>query len=98
MLAKAPDGRVYMQDVPDGLAAQKAGLRSGDEVLLVDGVAARDLSPENLHAKLSGEVGDAVKLTVLRGDQVIRVTLLRTPARHFKPGAANVKATDASRP
>jgi hypothetical protein len=38
------------------------------------------MDPEGLHAVLSGEVGSPVKLTVVRGNEVIRVTLARTPA------------------
>jgi C-terminal processing protease CtpA/Prc len=77
------DGRLFLRDVPAGLAAAQAGLRPGDEIVLIDGVDVRTMTPERVHQALSGEVGDPVKLTVVRGEQVIRVTLLRTPPRRY---------------
>lgn len=97
LLTKTQDGRVTVRDAPRGLAAEKAGLLADDEILLIDGVAARDLSPEALHQKLSGDVGDPVKLTVLRGDRVIRVTLWRTPGQRFKPGPSQGPGVDTPR-
>ncbi len=97
LLTKAPDGRVTVRDAPHGLAAANAELIPGDEILLIDGVAARDLSPKALHQKLTGEVGDPVKLTVLRGERVIRVTLRRTPAQRFKSGPSQGPGVEAPR-
>jgi hypothetical protein len=44
-----------------------------------------------LHEVLSGDVGSKVKLTLVRGDDVIRVTLSRTPAGRPRPPAGSVE-------
>jgi C-terminal processing protease CtpA/Prc len=75
-------GRLFVRDVPPGLAAAKAGVQRGDEILLIDGVDVRPMTSHQIHAALSGEVDATVKLTLVRGvDQIIRVTLKRTEAR-----------------
>jgi len=79
VIAQTPDQRLVLRDVPDGLAAGQAGLRPGDEVLLIDGRDVRELTAQGVHQALIGEVGDPVKLTLLREGRVIRVTLRRTP-------------------
>ena len=81
ILAQQPDGHLVVREVPEGLAADKAGLQPGDEVLLVDGIDVRMLDAEALHKKLSGEVDTTVKLTVVRGEQVLHLELKRTPAK-----------------
>jgi C-terminal processing protease CtpA/Prc len=72
---------VYVRDVPEGLAADKAGLLPGDEIVMIDGVYARDLAPTDLRAKLRGEVGSRIELTVLRGNDVLHVRVTRTEMR-----------------
>jgi C-terminal processing protease CtpA/Prc len=79
VLAQTPDQRLVLHDVPSTLAAGRAGLKPGDEILLIDGRDVRELSQRGVHQALSGEVGDPVKLTLLREGRVIRVTLRRTP-------------------
>lgn len=74
-------GRLFLRDVPPGLAADKAGLKVGDELLFIDGLDVRAMNAHQIHDQLSGEVDAPVKLTLLRGDQVLRVTLRRTAAR-----------------
>lgn len=75
-------GRLFVRDVPPGLAASQAGLKPGDEILLIDGLDVRPMNAHQIHAALSGDVDATVKLTLVRGDtQVIRVTLKRTEAR-----------------
>ncbi len=39
---------------------------------------------QQLHELLGGDVGDPVRLTVVRGEEVLRVTLRRTPARKHR--------------
>jgi C-terminal processing protease CtpA/Prc len=80
VLAQRPDGRIFVREVPSGLAADKQGIVAGDEILLVNGRDVRQMDERALHGALSGEVGATVKLTVVRGHEVIRVTLARTPA------------------
>ena len=79
LLAQTPDQRLVLRDVPPSLAAGRAGLRPGDEILLIDGRDVRELNERGVHQALSGDVGDPVKLTLLRDGRVIRVTLRRTP-------------------
>ncbi len=86
VIAEEPDtGRLFLRDVPPGLAAARAGLKSGDEILLIDGVDVRAMDSRQIHAMLSGEVDDQVKLTVVRGEQVLRATLKRTEAQKLLP-------------
>jgi len=79
MLGRQPDGRLFVRQVPPELAASQAGLRAGDEILLIDGQDVRALDERQVHQALSGEVGQPVKLTLQRGNGVLRVTLKRTP-------------------
>ncbi len=81
VLARDPGGRLFVREVPEGLTAAQAGLQPGDEVLLIDGKDARALGPRGVHEVLSGEVGERVKLTLVRRGQIVRVTLARTEAR-----------------
>ena len=79
LIAQTPEQRLVLRDVPPNLAAGRAGLQTGDEILLIDGRDVRELNQRGVHQALSGEVGDPVKLTLLREGRVIRVTLRRTP-------------------
>lgn len=81
VLGQRSDGRVFLREVPPGLAAHKAGLRENDELLLIEGRDVRQMTEQEIHQALSGEVGEPVRLTLVRGSEVIRVTLQRTPAR-----------------
>ena len=89
MLGQRSDGRVFVREAPPGLAADKAGVREGDEIILIDGIDVRQLDERRLHQALSGEVGDPVKLTILRNNSVVRVTLQRTPAGRPKQKPTN---------
>ncbi|HEY6077750.1 MAG TPA: PDZ domain-containing protein [Polyangiaceae bacterium] len=80
VLGQTPDRELVLREVPPTLAAGKAGLQPGDQLLLIDGRDVRELDDRGVHQALSGEVGDPVKLTLLREGSVIRVTLKRTPA------------------
>src|ERR1700761_8491982 len=76
-------GRLFVRDVPPGLAADKAGLKRGDEILLIDGLDVRAMNPHQVHAALSGDVDALVKLTLVRGEEVIRVSVKRTEAQRL---------------
>jgi C-terminal processing protease CtpA/Prc len=89
MLGRRSDGRVFVREAPPGLAADKADVREGDEIVLIDGIDVRQLDERRLHQALSGEVGDPVKLTILRNNSVVRVTLKRTPAGRPKQKPTN---------
>ena len=76
-------GRLFLRDVPPGLAAAKANLKAGDEILLIDGLDVRFMDTKQIHAALVGEVDTPVKLTLIRDEQVLRVTLKRTEAQRL---------------
>ncbi|WP_437481388.1 PDZ domain-containing protein [Sorangium sp. So ce1014] len=69
---------LYVRDVPRGLAAERAGLIPGDELVMIDGVYVRDLSSAQLRDRLRGAVGSAVEITVVRGSDVRRVRVVRS--------------------
>ena len=50
----------------------------------VDGHDARAMGPRGVHEALEGKVGEPVKLTLVRGGEVLRVTLKRTPAKQHR--------------
>src|SRR6187431_2940754 len=76
-------GRLFLREVPASLAAGQANLKPGDEILLIDGLDVRRLDPAQINAVLSGDVDSPVKLTVIRQEQVLRVTLKRTEAHRL---------------
>lgn len=82
-------GAIHVRETREGLAAEKAGLQPGDEIVMIDGVYVRDMSATVLQSKLRGDVGTKVDLTVVRGEQALRVTLVRQPL---------VEATSAPKP
>jgi len=84
VIAQREDGRLFLRNLPKGLAADRAGLRPNDEILLIDGRDVRAMSTEEVHQTLVGEVGSPVKLTLLRGEAVLRVTLKRTAAQKYR--------------
>ena len=81
LLAQRPDGQLVVREAPAELAAERAGVRPGDEILLVEGRDVRGMTAEQIHQTLSGEVDEPVKLTLVREQQVLRVTLRRTKAQ-----------------
>lgn len=81
ILGQNAAGELTIREVPEGLACHQAGLQPGDRILLIDGKDVRSLDAKGVHLALSGEVDEKVKLTVVRGDEIIRVTLKRTPAQ-----------------
>ncbi len=80
VLAQAPDGRLFVHETPQGLAAEREGLRPGDEILLIDGMDVRRMNEPELHHALSGDAGTTVRLTIVRGPEVIHAAVKRTPA------------------
>ncbi|MEI9949328.1 MAG: PDZ domain-containing protein [Pseudomonadota bacterium] len=74
-------GRLFLRDVPPNLAAARANLKPGDEILLIDGLDVRRMDAEQVNNALCGEVDSPVKLTLIRQEQILRVTLKRTEAQ-----------------
>lgn len=72
-LAAAGRGRVLVHALTPNGDAQRAGLKVGDRIVAVDGVAAGKESLASLRERLRGPVGSEVKLTVERGRQAMLV-------------------------
>jgi C-terminal processing protease CtpA/Prc len=75
------DGRVFVREVPSDMPAALAGVQVDDEVVSVDGRAAREMSPEDLHQALSGKVGTKVRLVVRHGGETRDVLIERGPLK-----------------
>jgi C-terminal processing protease CtpA/Prc len=80
VLGQKPDGRLFVRETPAQLAAARQGLAPGDEILLIEGRDVRQMGERELYTALSGDVGTSVNLTVARGEKVMRVRVVRTPA------------------
>ena len=75
---------VHVREAPPGMAAARAGLLPGDEVVMIEGYYVQDLTPKQIQSLLRGDPGTKVELTVVRNGQVRRVQLTRTPLREKK--------------
>lgn len=62
--------------IPDTPAA-RAGLRAGDWITHVDGVATRDMPIEEAVARIRGPQGSQVRLRIQRGQNTFEVTITR---------------------
>lgn len=87
-LKRSPEGRVVVAEVAAKSPAQRAGLKSGDVVLAVNGydLAAKSgsscSSHSNASASMACKVGNAVTYKVQRGSATksVKVTLEKMPA------------------
>jgi C-terminal processing protease CtpA/Prc len=75
----AKTGTLHIRQVPPGLAGDKAGLRPGDRVKMIDGRLADDMPKARVRELLRGKEGTSVVLTILRGDRVLHITVVREP-------------------
>jgi carboxyl-terminal processing protease len=60
-----------------GSPAEKADLRSGDQILSVDGVSVTGLPLDEAVNRIRGEKGSSVKLTIRRGNREFDVIIVR---------------------
>ncbi len=74
-------GAVYVRDVFPGLAGEKAGLLPGDEIIMIDGYYVRNRDALRVREMLRGRVGSVVRLTVVRGELVLRLPVSRSELR-----------------
>jgi carboxyl-terminal processing protease len=84
VLVQDGEQRLYVREVPPGLGADRAGVRAGDEILMIDGLDARSMGDRGVHQALSGNVGEPVKLTLVRDGQIVRVTVRRSLSRKHR--------------
>lgn len=70
---------VMIADPYDGFPAAKAGIRAGDLILKVDGVATQDMPIESVSDKLKGKPGTELVLTIERygEEKPLEYTLIR---------------------
>lgn len=62
------DDGLIVGSILDRSPAQRSGLEPGDEILIIDGRATRNLSIENASALIRGESGSQLSLTLRRKD------------------------------
>jgi hypothetical protein len=83
-------GRLRVWDVPTGTSAYAAGLRKGDEILAIDGVAVKTLSAGKTMVRLRGKPGSELTLEVWRkgekGTIVLRLHRVEVPLTQPKEG------------
>ncbi len=76
---------VYVHELPEPPPGKEPEaeppLLPGDELLMVDGSYVRDLSKEELRKKLRGSPGSKLRLTLVRGGQILRIEVARTPLK-----------------
>jgi carboxyl-terminal processing protease len=68
-------------EVPKEGPSHAAGLLPNDRLLKIDGVTVEAQSLDEVHRRLSGEVGSSVELLVARGDQELALRIQRAPYR-----------------
>ena len=78
-------GALHVRDVPEGMGAADAGLLPGDQIKMIDGVLCDNLDKNHIQSLLRGEIGTKVRLTVVRGEQVLHIEVTRGAMR--KPEA-----------
>jgi C-terminal processing protease CtpA/Prc len=72
-------GRLFVREVPAGMAGATAGLRDDDEVIAIDGAPVADMSPAEVHQRLEGAVGTKVVLLVVRDGETRKIEVVRGP-------------------
>ena len=71
-------GRLIVISPLPGTPAEKAGIESGDEILVIDGIPAYAISLQDVVRVMRGKVGSKVKLKLRRGeDKVYEVEMVR---------------------
>ncbi len=63
--------------VTAGMAAAKAGVQAGDEILEISGRALTETERQNLAALVMGPPGTTLALKLRRGDGELRVSVVR---------------------
>jgi len=87
----------------DGTPGDRAGIQAGDQIVMVDGTATKDLTMLEAVDKMRGPKGSKVTLTLVRGDKedepidvvitrdIIKIESVR--ARMLEPGIGYVRIT-----
>jgi carboxyl-terminal processing protease len=84
---------IFVEDVLPESPADKAGIKRFDRILQVGETSLRDVTPGEASAAIRGPAGSTVDLVLQRGEQVVKVAVVRDPisavpayARFIEPG------------
>lgn len=98
---KLDGDKAKILQVFEGFPAAKAGLKSDDQILAIDGLAIQGLKPGDLAKRLRGQVGSTVTLTVLRSGEILTtapisrrlISLPSVTTEEIRPGFLWVRVT-----
>ncbi|MEA3479666.1 MAG: S41 family peptidase [Bacteroidota bacterium] len=78
-LIRRSDNKVIIAEPYDGFPAAKAGIRTGDVILKVDGILTKDMKLESVSEKLKGKPGTELNLDIERYgmEKPLEFTLIR---------------------
>lgn len=78
---RASERALWVERVPAGGAAARAGLQPFDRILAIDGIPVDTLTESEIRARLRGEVGTQVRLRIRRNGNERDVVIERAPYR-----------------
>ncbi len=70
-------GRIILMSPYEGFAADKAGLKAGDEIVEINGKKVDGKSSEDISQILKGAPGTEVEITLKRGEEVFKKNIVR---------------------
>lgn len=76
-IAQADDGNILLTEIKTGLAADKQGLKVGDEISAIDGVSVAEMGYDNIANKMLGKQDTKVVFKVLRGKKEFEMQFVR---------------------
>ena len=76
-LIRSVDGNVYISEPYEGFPAFKSGLKAGDKLLMIDGVAIEGKDQEDISKLLKGQSGTELEVTFERFGEIQKVKLKR---------------------
>src|SRR2546422_1363715 len=89
------DYPIVVQPIP-GTPAARIGVRAGDRITEIDGISANKMPLQEAVARIRGPKGSAVHLVIRRGDQSMRVTIVRDRIEIVAGGGAGTHTLDDS--
>lgn len=72
------DGKTLVLELSDDSSAKKAGVKVNDQLIEVDGTNVENKSLNDIAGLIRGKAGTKLKVTLLRGEEKIKVTIVRT--------------------